>query len=229
MDSKESWAIVVAAGSGSRMGNSVPKQFAMLGEQPMVAYSLKILGEILKPENIVLVVPKDQEEQTAALLEKHLTFAAKIKIIAGGSTRYDSVKASLALLPSSGQVLIHDGARPFLSVDLIKKMINSATIWKASVPVIEVIDSIRQISDTENRSLERSSLRAVQTPQAFDLKTLKQAYALPYQASFTDDASVVEAQGINIRLVEGETKNRKITTPEDWHWALQVLENEKKS
>lgn len=227
MDYTGVWAIVVAAGSGTRMATDTPKQFALLGGQPMLLYSLSVLARTIPAGNIILAVPTGKEKETAALLAKYGSASDQIKIIAGGATRYHSVQAALALLPPSGTVLIHDAARPFLSSKLVRDLATAVPEHKAAVPTIEVEDSIRIMVGEDNKALDRASLRAVQTPQAFDIATLLQGYALPYQPSFTDDASVVEAAGYRIKLLEGEKINRKITTNADWQWALQVLKHEK--
>ena len=139
-----------------------------------------------------------------------------IQLVAGGATRFDSVKNGLACIPhEAGIVLIHDGVRPIISASLIKNCIQQAQEKGSAIPAVSLVDSIRKVSNQKNESIDRNTLVAIQTPQTFLSKVLLPAFEQPYQASFTDEATVVEAAGHSVRLIEGEYSNLKITRPQD--------------
>lgn len=210
--------IIVAGGSGKRMQSSLPKQFLMLGGMPVVAHSINRFAEALPGAEIVVVLPKEHISLWRNLAARF--DIAVHRCVAGGAERFFSVKCGLdALSPEVEYVAVHDGVRALLSKRLIIRTMLDAEEHKATIPVVTVSDSYRRIERNGSVVVPRSELRIVQTPQIFSAESLRKAYEQPYDESFTDDASVVEAMGQHISLVEGELTNIKLTTPSDLEWA----------
>lgn len=217
----KTYCIVVAAGSGSRFGGSLPKQFCDLLGRPVVMETIDRLRSALPTgSEIILVVSETMESLWHELCRKH-SFDSP-KIVFGGSSRHESVKNALSTLPETGSgssvVMVHDAARPIVTKSVIDRLSNAISDGAhGAVPAIDVTDSIRRIESNGHWvSVDRSAYRAIQTPQAFPLYILKESYALPYSPAMTDDASVVEAAGYNdIRIVEGDPQTLKITHPAD--------------
>jgi len=207
-------AIIVAGGKGLRMNGELPKQFLVLGEKPVLMHTIEAFAHYDEDINIVLVLPETQISFWQDLCKKY-NFSQKYVIAKGGETRFHSVKNGLALIDGEGLVAVHDGVRPLVSRATIENCFVAAAKYKAVVPVVECVDSIRQIVDTENIAVERKDFKLVQTPQVFDVELLKNAYRQAFSPAFTDDASVVESFGGKIHLVEGNRENIKITTPFD--------------
>lgn len=206
--------IIVAGGKGLRMRSDLPKQFIPIGGQPVLMHTIKAFYNFDKDINIVLVLPVLHQEYWKNLC-KDYNFTIPHTIATGGETRFHSVKNGLALI-KEGIVGVQDGVRPFASKEMIQRCYSAAELHKAVIPVIDSTDSLREmIDDEKSRIIDRTKIRLVQTPQVFDLDILKKAYQAEYKDTFTDDASVVEATGINIHLVKGEVTNIKITTPLD--------------
>lgn len=217
-------AIVVAGGSGLRMGSGIPKQFIELSGKPVLMHSIKAFSRYCNGMDIVAVIPARQVDYWKELCIEY-RFTVKHQIVEGGHTRFHSVKNGLAYLPDSGLVAVHDGVRPLIDHATIDRCMREAAVCGSAVPVMEVIDSVREISDNGSRVIDRSKLRLVQTPQVFDLAKLKAAYNREYQPEFTDDASVFECSGHSIRLVAGSSRNIKITTPGDLTVAQWLINN----
>ena len=217
--------IIVAGGSGRRMGATLPKQFMMLGNEPILAHSINRIHEALPAAEIVVVLP---EEHIALWRNIAARFdVAHHKITAGGTERFYSVKNGLKELSDDVKIIaIHDAVRPLASKKLIIKLILEAEKNIAVIPVVAPVDSFRKIEDDNSKIIDRSALRIVQTPQVFDATILRKAYEQDFSSTFTDDASVVEAIGEKITLCEGERGNIKITTPEDMVIATALLEAE---
>ena len=215
--------IIVAGGSGKRMGGSLPKQFSILGDRPILAHTINAFREALPASHIVVVLPADQ---IAFWRNYSSRFdVAKHAVVEGGKERFHSVKCGIEALSQAVELIaIHDGVRPFASRELILRTIECATKYGSAIPVVEVVDSIRAVDGDKSHIVPRSTLRAVQTPQVFDSATIRSAYDTPYCADFTDDASVVEAMGESVSLCEGERSNIKITTPEDISIAGAILD-----
>lgn len=208
------YVIVVAGGKGLRMGSDLPKQFIPIGGKPILMRTLESFYNEDNAINIVLVIPASHRDYWAKLCVDY-EFAIPHIITLGGETRFHSVQNGLALV-GEGIVAIQDGARPFASDDLIRNCFEEAKDYKAVIPIIDCTDSLREITDNEHSQIiDRSKIKMVQTPQVFSSDILKKAYEACYCESFTDDASVVEAMGINIHLVKGEVTNIKVTTPLD--------------
>lgn len=215
------YVIIVAGGKGLRMGGDVPKQFQLLGNQPVLMHTLQRFADDCKDLQIILVLPQEQIEYWSDLGEKY-HFGVEHWIVAGGETRFHSVQSGLAQIPddAEGVVAVHDGVRPLVSREVIEKCFEEARRKKAVVPVVPVVESLRHVSDG---AVPRADYRLVQTPQTFDIQLLKQAYRQPYSKDFTDDASVVEAFGHPISMVEGNRENIKLTTPFDLRIAEMLL------
>ena len=217
--------IIVAGGSGRRMGATLPKQFMMLGNEPILAHSINRIHEALPAAEIVVVLP---EEHIALWRNIAARFdIAHHKITAGGTERFYSVKNGLKELSDEVKIIaVHDAVRPLASKKLIIKITLEAEKNIAVIPVVAPVDSFRKIEDDNSKIIDRSALRIVQTPQVFDATILRKAYEQDFSSTFTDDASVVEAIGEKITLCEGERGNIKITTPEDMVIATALLEAE---
>ena len=215
------YVIIVAGGKGLRMGGDVPKQFQLLGNQPVLMHTLQRFADDCKDLQMILVLPQEQIEYWSDLGEKY-HFGVEHWIVAGGETRFHSVQNGLAQIPddAEGVVAVHDGVRPLVSREVIGKCFEEARRKKAVVPVVPVVESLRHVS---NGSVPRADYRLVQTPQTFNIQLLKQAYRQPYSKDFTDDASVVEAFGHPISMVEGNRENIKLTTPFDLRIAETLL------
>ena len=207
--------IIVAGGKGVRAGGDCPKQFQLLGGKPMLMHSIQAFYDFNPRINIVVVLPDGFDSHWKKLCEKH-RLAVPCTIVAGGETRFHSVKNGLAAVPAEGVVGVHDGARPFVSVALIKCCFEAATVKHCGiVPVIDETNSVRLVTEKGSRAVDRKLLKIVQTPQVFPASALKQAYETDFSPSFTDDASVAEKNGLRVELVYGEESNIKITTPFD--------------
>lgn len=214
--------IIVAGGSGRRMGGSLPKQFMMLGNEPILARSINRIHEALPAAEIVVVLPKDHIElwkNIAARFE-----VAEHKIACGGEERFHSVLNGLQALSKEIEYIgIHDAVRPLVSKRLIIKLMLEAEKNAAVIPVVAPPDSYRKVEGELSHIIDRSTLRIVQTPQVFQTSVLRKAYEQGFSPAFTDDASVVEMAGHKITLVEGERENIKITTPVDMTIAEAII------
>ena len=220
-------AIIVAGGSGTRFGAQIPKQFLELGGKPILMHTVEAFEKALADgeHEIVVTLPADQIGVWQDLCERH-GLAVPHRVVPGGETRWHSVKNALDSIddPAGADVIaVHDGVRPLASVELIQRTLDNARRRGTAIPVVMLNDSVRQVDGEESHALDRSSLRAVQTPQAFKAHLLLEAYRQPYDPSFTDDASVVERAGHAVTLVEGEPTNLKITRPMDLALAEYLL------
>ena len=233
------YVIIVAGGKGLRMGSDVPKQFLPIGGKPVLMRTIERFREYSADMQIILVLPEAQQNYWKELCkEYHFPLPATTPIpqqggagggsyllANGGQTRFHSVQNGLALIPddAEGVVGVHDGVRPFPSIEVIRNCFETAREKKAVIPVIPVVETVRKLDLTKCQTLcevasvtvPRGEYRLVQTPQTFDIQLLKAANRQPYNDGFTDDASVVESYGHTITLVEGNRENIKITTPYD--------------
>ena len=206
--------IIVAGGKGLRMGNDLPKQFIFIGGKPVLMRTIEAFYRFDQDINIILVLPVSHQDYWKSLCEEY-DFSIEHLIANGGETRFHSVKNGLALV-TDGLVGVQDGVRPFGAVEMIKRCFYAAREFPAVIPVIDSTDSLREVvGEDKSRIVDRSKIRLVQTPQVFDVNVLKKAYQTDFKETFTDDASVVEAMGVNVHLVKGEVTNIKITTPLD--------------
>lgn len=219
------YIIIVAGGKGLRMGSDIPKQFLPIGGKPVLMRTLERFREYSAELQIILVLPEAQQAYWRELCKQYNfplplegTGGGFYQLANGGQTRFHSVQNGLAKVPDDAQgvVGVHDGVRPFPSIEVIKNCYETARTKKAVIPVIPVVETVRQlISQKNSKTVPRDQYRLVQTPQTFDIQLLKAANRQPYNDGFTDDASVVESYGYEITLVEGNRENIKITTPYD--------------
>lgn len=217
--------IIVAGGSGRRMGGALPKQFMMLDNEPILARSINRMHEALPAAEIVVVLPEEHVELWKNIAARF--DVARHKIALGGKERFHSVKNGLAALSDEVSIVgIHDAVRPLASKKLIIKLFLEAENSTAVIPVVAPIDSYRIVEGDDSRIIDRSALRMVQTPQLFQAEALRKAYEQPFSATFTDDASVMEAAGHKVTLVDGERENIKITTPSDMLIAEAIINAE---
>lgn len=215
-------ALIVAGGKGERMNASIPKQFIVLNDKPILMHTIEVFHRFDSTLQIILVLPDSQIQLWEDLCNKY-AFNIEHLIVAGGSTRFDSVKNGLKVISEEGIVAVHDGVRPLVSIETIERCFHAAESFHAVIPVCDMVESVRKIDGSRSVSVDRNAYKLVQTPQVFDTELLKQAYSQQYSSLFTDDASVVESFGHIIYLVEGNRENIKITTPFDLQIATSVL------
>lgn len=208
------YAIIVAGGSGKRMGVNIPKQFLKLGGVPVLMHTLQAFHLADYDIELIVTLPQEEIQFWNELCEWHCNYTPH-RIVSGGETRFHSVKNALEYVIEDSLVAVHDGVRPFISKKLILAAYQLAEEKGNAVTAVSMKDSVRKVEEDRSYNVERSSLRAVQTPQIFQSQLLKEAYKQPFTELFTDDASVIEAKGHQIVLMEGDYKNIKITTPED--------------
>lgn len=215
--------VIVAGGSGARMQSEVPKQFMLLQGKPVLAYSLEKFFGFDNNMNIVVVLAEEHIAAWNKLVQQH-NITIPHTIAMGGPTRFHSVKSGLQAIKSAdGIVGIHDGARPLISPQLIAECYQFAERYGNAIPAVAPAETVRLVDGGLNKQLDRTQLRLIQTPQCFKLDELKRAYGQPYNELFTDDASVLEANGGRIHLIEGERANLKITTQPDLLFAEAML------
>lgn len=208
------YAVIVAGGSGVRMGGAIPKQYLLLHGKPVLGYSIEKFIDAFRDVEIVLVVASDYED-TARKLISDTDYAAQVRITTGGQTRFHSVKNGLQNIDQPSIVFIHDAVRCLLSTDLIHRCYDTALLHGNAIPAIMAVDSVRVNTNHGNASVPRSDVRLIQTPQTFQSGIIMAAFEQDYDAAFTDEATLVERLGIKINLVEGESTNIKLTNPVD--------------
>ena len=221
----ERYAILVAGGKGLRMGGDVPKQFLPIGGKPVLMRTIEVFRQAYPDIHVILVLPATQQDYWLQLCREY-AFDVPFQIADGGETRFHSVSSGLQLIPDEvdGIVGVHDGVRPFVTVETIRRCYDEAVEAGAVVPVVSVVETVRQLcKDGTSVTVPRDEYKLVQTPQTFRVTLLKEAYLQAYIPSFTDDASVVEAMGEPVRLVEGNRENIKITTPADIRFVNGLL------
>lgn len=218
------YAIIVAGGSGTRMNAPVPKQFLKLEGRPVLFHTISKFEESNLNINIMLVLSSEQLPYWEQLCSEY-NFHPKITIAESGETRFHSVKNGLSLLDEEGIVAIHDAVRPLVSIKTIATAFKAAEMYGNAVPAVPLNDSIRQIDSTLSIALDRTKYCIIQTPQCFSLGIIKKAYQQDYKYTYTDDATVVEAIGEKIHLIDGNPDNIKITTPKDLVIAEALLKN----
>lgn len=218
--------LIVAGGRGTRMGGPQPKQFLELAGRPVLMHTLEAFDRWDASARLIVVLPEDQIDTWKRLCEAHV-FGRIHRVVAGGETRFHSVRNGLGAVASDGLIAVHDGVRPLVAPSVIAACFAAAADGGAAVPVVPVVESVREVdADGGSRPVDRTRLRVVQTPQVFRADVLRAAYCLPYDPRFTDDASVVEASGVAVRLVPGNRENIKLTTPMDLLLAEQLMRRE---
>lgn len=217
------YAVIVAGGSGLRMGTQVPKQFLLLCGKPVLWHTLTVFLDAYADMEIILVLPEEHMETGRTIL--YSTYAPhRIRMVAGGATRFHSVSNGLQCIREKAIILVHDGVRCLVTTDLIHRCYDQAVEKGNAIPTVACADSIRIETGSGSQTLDRSKVRIIQTPQTFESDKLQTAFGQDYQESFTDEASVVERLGITINLIEGEPANIKITRPIDLALAEKILE-----
>lgn len=217
--------IIVAGGKGTRMGGDMPKQFLPIGGMPVLMHTIKKFHDYNPKLHIIVVLPHDQQAFWRQLCDEQ-GFAIEHDIVDGGASRFESSRNGLALVPDEeeGVVGFHDGVRPFVSAETIDRCFEAAREDYAALPVMPVTDTLRFTGGSSaGRNVPRSDYRIVQTPQVFDIALAKQAFRQPYRDAFTDDASVVESLGCQVRMVDGNRENIKLTTPFDLQLADFII------
>ena len=219
------YAIIVAGGTGQRMGTSVPKQFLMLHEKPVLYYTLKAFLEAFDDLDIILVFPEEFSDMGKEIIDAYFDYD-RIKITFGGETRFHSVKNGLKLVEEESIIFVHDAVRCMVSVDLIRRCYSHTLHMGSAVPAIRPKDSIRMLNEegNDNEVIDRNKIVLIQTPQTFHSKILLPAFEIDYKERFTDEATVVETFGLKISLLEGEEDNIKITRPIDLRIAHTLLQ-----
>jgi 2-C-methyl-D-erythritol 4-phosphate cytidylyltransferase len=220
------YAIIVAGGSGSRMQSVVPKQFLSINGLPVLMHTLLAFYNSDSKPQLILVLPTDYHDHWAQLCTTY-NFNIPHQLLSGGETRFHSVKNGLGLIPDNEDsiIAVHDAVRPLTSREIIDESYQYAAANGNAIAAVKSRDSIRQLKDGSSIALTRDEIYLVQTPQTFQSAQLKKAYYQPYNSHFTDDASVVEATGIKINLIEGNYQNIKITFAEDIAIAELLLKN----
>jgi 2-C-methyl-D-erythritol 4-phosphate cytidylyltransferase len=216
------YAIIVAGGAGVRMGATLPKQFLLINGKPVLYYTLKTFLEAYDDLQIVLVLPVDYTDMGQEIIDAWFD-KSRIRITGGGDTRFQSVKNGLTLVDAEAIVFVHDGVRCLLTVDLIHRCYQQALDTGTAIPAIKSRDSVRILRNEGNEAFDREKVMLIQTPQTFHSKILLPAFQIDYKDKFTDEATVVEAFGMKVSLVEGEEENIKITKPADLLLAEKIL------
>jgi 2-C-methyl-D-erythritol 4-phosphate cytidylyltransferase len=217
------YAIIVAGGSGNRMGGAIPKQFILLKDKPVLYYTLKTFLDSYADLQIILVLPVAYTDMGQEIIDAFFD-KERVRITAGGDTRFQSVKNGLALIEEESIIFVHDGVRCLLSQELIHRCYTQALETGTAIPAIVSKDSIRLINEEGNEAFDRNKVMLIQTPQTFHSKIVLPAFQIDYKDKFTDEATVVEAYGMKVSLVEGEDNNIKITRPVDLLIAEKILE-----
>ena len=196
------------------MGSPIPKQFMLLKGKPILCWTIEAFHRYDPAMPIIVVLPEAQITIWKTLCIGH-NFLIEHEVVVGGEERFHSVRNGLGAVKHDGLVAVHDGVRPLVSVELIERCFSAAEEFGAAIPVVPISSSVREVEGDTSKPLDRSRLRAVQTPQCFRVALLREAFELPYEPAFTDEATLVERTGTKVRLVEGEEQNIKVTTPQD--------------
>ena len=215
-------AVIVAGGTGTRMNNTTPKQFLSLQGKPVLYYTINSFLQAYPDLDIILVLPEEHVAAGQEIIDAFFDYN-RIKITIGGRTRFHSVQNGLQLIKEECIVFVHDAVRCLVSIDLIQRCYHAAMESGSAIPVIDSKDSVRLVTAEGNEALDRSAIKLVQTPQTFHSKILLPAFNIDYKDKFTDEATVVEAFGLKVQLVQGEENNFKITRPVDLVMAEELL------
>ncbi len=223
MSDIKKYAVIVAGGKGLRMASSIPKQFMPLNGVPLICHTIMAFRNAISGMQIVLVVPPDQEQTVNTIIKSYLG-SEKIMTVTGGDTRFHSVQNGLKAVQDDGIVFVHDGVRPLVSAGLINRCYEQALAKGSAIPCVPVTDSIRMVGDNDqSEPVNRDKLRVIQTPQTFRTALILPAFQQEYSSAFTDEATVVEAYGKKVFMIDGEYSNLKITTPGDIAIAESLL------
>jgi 2-C-methyl-D-erythritol 4-phosphate cytidylyltransferase len=218
----ELYVVIVAGGSGKRMGTETPKQFLELAGRPVLMHTIERFKAFSETIEIITVLPENQIRHWIELQKKH-SFSVSHTLVKGGSHRFYSVRNGLKFVNVPGLVAIHDGVRPFVSLDTIRRCFETAEKLGNAIPSISPTESLRLINEEGSVPVNREHVKQIQTPQVFNAALIKKAYLQPYSSEFTDDATVLEKTGEKINLIEGNRENIKITNPEDLIISMALL------
>ena len=208
------YAVIVAGGIGSRMKANLPKQFLLLNGKPVLYYTLQTFLKSYPDLQIILVLPEEHIAAGQEIIDAFFDYD-RITITVGGRTRFHSVQNGLQLVTEESIVFVHDGVRCLLSTELIQRWYQAAVEFGSAIPVTDSKDSVRLVNEQGNDPVDRTLVKLVQTPQTFHSKILLPAFTIDYKDKFTDEATVVEAFGLKVHLIEGVEGNIKITRPVD--------------
>ena len=222
------YAIIVAGGIGTRMGQDLPKQFILLDGKPILFYTIKTFLESFDDMKVILVLPETHIAAGQEIIDAYFGYQ-RIQFCTGGDTRFHSVQSGLKMVQEEAIIFVHDAVRCLLTTDLVKRCYAAAVETGSAVPVVACTDSVRLVKDNENEFLPRQDVKLVQTPQVFHSQILQPAYNIDHKEKYTDEASVVDAFGMKLTLVEGEESNIKITTPKDLVVAEYILRQHKEA
>jgi 2-C-methyl-D-erythritol 4-phosphate cytidylyltransferase len=219
------YAVIVAGGIGKRMNSDLPKQFMLLLGKPVLYYTLRSFLEAFPDLTVILVLPEEHIEKGKEIVDAYFD-AERVKFTIGGETRFHSVRNGVSMIEEESIIFVHDGVRCLVTPQLIRYCYDSAMLMGSAIPTVHAKDSVRIITETGTETLDRNKLRFIQTPQTFHSKLLLPAMQnIEFKEKFTDEATVVEAYGIDLHLMEGEETNIKITQPVDMMLAEQILLN----
>jgi len=218
--------IIVAGGKGERMQTDIPKQFISINGKPILMHTIEAFYCYDNSISIIVVLPAMQINYWKELCKEY-NFSIDHKIVEGGESRFHSVKNGLNVSETHSLIGVHDGVRPLVSKETISLCFNCAKKYKAVVPAVNLVDSVRYVDENKNYTCDRTKYKLVQTPQVFDGELLKKSYEQCFSPSFTDDASVVEAFGAKIHLIEGNRENIKITVGFDLKLVAMKMEQDK--
>ena len=216
------YAVIVAGGYGNRMNSSIPKQFILIKNKPVLFYAIDVFLKSYNDLHIILVLPEEHISKGQEIIDAWFD-NTRITICAGGRTRFHSVQNGLQLINEESIIFVHDGVRCLLTQQLIERCYLQAEKTGSAIPAISSKDSIRLVTEDGNVPLNRENVMLIQTPQTFHSKILLPAFKIDYKDKFTDEATVVEAYGLKVNLIEGEINNIKITTPADIVMAENLL------
>lgn len=215
-------AVIVAGGSGTRMGMELPKQFLKVKGKPLLFYTLDVFLRAYDDLKVILVLPEEYTETGREIIDAYFD-ETRVTIAVGGATRFESVKNGLKLVEDEAIVFVHDAVRCLVTIDLVRRCHDMAIETGSAIPVIKCNDSVRLVTEDGSEPVERDKVMLVQTPQVFHSKLLLPAYQIDYKDRFTDEATVVEAFGMKVSLLEGDKNNIKVTHPADLIVAERLL------
>ena len=216
------YAVIVAGGSGLRMNSHIPKQFLLIKNKPLLYYTIDVFLKAYNDLEIILVLPEEHISKGQEIIDAWFD-SSRISICPGGRTRFHSVQNGLSLINVESIIFVNDGVRCLVTKEMIERCYKQATKLGSAIPVVTSKDSVRLLSEEGHIALDRNNVMLVQTPQTFHSKILLNAFKIDYKDKFTDEATVVEAFGIKVNLIEGEENNIKITTPDDMFIAEQII------
>jgi len=218
------YVVIVAGGSGKRMGAEIPKQFLELAGRPVLMHTIERFKSFDQAIEIITVLPENQLRFWIDLQKKH-SFSILHTLVKGGPNRFYSVRNGLNFVNTPGLVAIHDGVRPFVSIDTIRRCFDTAQKLGNAIPTISPTESLRIMTGQGSVPVNRLNVKQIQTPQVFNTELIKKAYLQEYNQEFTDDATVLEKTGEKINLIEGNRENIKITNPEDLLISAALLQS----